>query len=248
LALADGDHIEVAGVPVLLRVSAQARRVSLRLDAVRRQVVATAPTLKRLADAAAFAQERADWIAAQVQTLPTAAPLAPGYTISVLGQDCRLAFAGTPRARARWHEDDDGQLVLTCGGQDDDSFARAVVRALRVRALEVLADRTQFHAAALGAPMPTVAIMDARGRWGSCRPAPRHGFGAQAAVGRIRYSWRLIMAPYAVMDYVAAHECAHLLEANHGPRFWAEVHRLVGDPRDSRAWLRRYGTDLHAVG
>ena len=67
-------------------------------------------------------------------------------------------------------------------------------------------------------------------------------------MGQIRYSWRLIMAPYEVMDYVAAHECAHLLEANHGPRFWGWVQTLVGDPRQSRAWLRRYGAELHAVG
>lgn len=245
--LADGDCIEVAGAPVVLRVSRRALRISLRLDTASRQIVATAPSLKHLPGAVAFAQQRAQWIQEQLQALPRPMPLAPGFSISILGQTCRLEAAGTPRARARWSQDG-SDLVLTCGGEDDDSFARAVVRALRARALEVLQERTAFHAGVLEAPMPSVAIMDARARWGSCRPARRFGFGAAASVGQIRYSWRLVMAPYEVMDYVAAHECAHLLEANHGPRFWAQVQRLVGDPRHSRAWLRRYGVDLHAVG
>ena len=88
----------------------------------------------------------------------------------------------------------------------------------------------------------------AKGRWGSCKPSPRQGFGSELAIGQIRYSWRLIFAPFSVLDYVVAHECAHLVEANHGPRFWAEVKGLVGDPRKSRAWLRKYGADLHAIG
>jgi predicted metal-dependent hydrolase len=246
-ALADGDRIEVAGAPVLLRVSSRSQRISLRLDRANRQIVAIAPSVKHLAGAVAFAQQRAAWINEQLQALPSAVPLAPGKNILILGEPCRLIAAGTPRARARWHEDGP-DLALTCGGDDDDSFARAVVRALRAKALEVLSERTEFHATALGVPMPTVTIMDARGRWGSCRPARRFGFGAAASVGQIRYSWRLIMAPFEVMDYVAAHECAHLLEANHGPRFWALVQSLFGDPRQSRAWLRRYGSDLHAVG
>ena len=64
----------------------------------------------------------------------------------------------------------------------------------------------------------------------------------------IRYSWRLALAPLSVADYVAAHECAHLRELNHGPRFWALVHDLVGDPAPQRAWLREHGARLHAVG
>ena len=96
--------------------------------------------------------------------------------------------------------------------------------------------------------MPTVAISDPRGRWGSCRPPRAAGFGAGVEVGRVRYSWRLVLAPFEVLDYVAAHECAHLIEANHSPRFWAVVHDLVGDHRPHRAWLREHGTRLHAFG
>jgi len=85
-------------------------------------------------------------------------------------------------------------------------------------------------------------IMDAKGRWGSCRPPIKGGPAS------IRYSWRLALAPFAVADYVAAHECAHLVELNHGPRFWAQVKALVGDERPHRTWLRAEGARLHAFG
>jgi predicted metal-dependent hydrolase len=90
--------------------------------------------------------------------------------------------------------------------------------------------------------MPSVAVMDARARWGSCRG------GLGGAPGQIRYAWRLILASPQVADYVAAHECAHLVEPNHGPRFWALVRRLYGDPTKAQAWLKTHGARLHAVG
>jgi predicted metal-dependent hydrolase len=123
-----------------------------------------------------------------------------------------------------------------------DAFGRAAVRLLRRHAQEVLASRTRLHARAMGQAEPKVAVMDARARWGSCTPA-RGGRGA-----RIRYVWRLLMAPAWVADYVCAHECAHLVEANHGPRFWALVRRLYGDPAPARAWLKANGQRLHAAG
>ena len=120
--------------------------------------------------------------------------------------------------------------------------ANAVVRIIKREALRVFTERTAFHCAALGARLPSVTIMDARARWGSCRP------GLPGKPAAIRYSWRLALAPYEVADYVAAHECAHLLELNHGPKFWAHVSALVGDERPHRAWLRAEGSRLHAFG
>ena len=246
-SLQDGDRLEVAGVAVLLRVSARARRISLRLDAGRRQIIATAPSLKDLQGAAAFAHQRQEWIWAQIQALPTPMALCPGHSLTVLGQAWRLQQASGARSPAQWLENGDDR-VLVCGGADEAGFRRAVLRALQAKALDILRERTQFHAQNLNQPMPTVAVMDAKGRWGSCKPSARRGFGAAVTVGQIRYSWRLVLAPFEVLDYVAAHECAHLIEANHGPRFWAQVKALVGDPRSSRAWLRKFGPDLHAVG
>ena len=236
---ADGDRLEVAGAPVRLRVNRRARRVSLRLDRTRREVVATAPSPRRLAEAAAFARERAGWIVERLSELPSATPLSPGMTIEVFGRPVRLE-AG--QGRARWIDPADGSAPRITAMGEGEGYARAVILVLKKQALSVLAERTAHYAARLGAPLPKVTVADAKSRWGSCRPGPR------GTAGSIRYSWRLALAPFEVADYVAAHECAHLKELNHGPRFWAIVRELVGDERRHRAWLRAEGARLHAFG
>ena len=238
-AFSDGDRLDVAGAPVRLKVNSRARRVSLRLDRSKREIVATAPSPRRLAEAAAFARERAAWIAERLAELPQIAPLQPGQLIELFGRPVRLD-AGT--GRARWVEPVDGSTPRIVAMGDGEGFTRAVILVIRKMALEVMTERTRHYAQRLGAPMPKVTVADAKSRWGSCRPGPR------GTAGSIRYSWRLALAPFEVADYVAAHECAHLLELNHGPRFWAHVRTLVGDERRHRDWLRAEGARLHAFG
>ena len=238
-AFADGDRLSVAGAVVTLRVHRRARRVSLRLDRARGEIVATAPSARRLHEAAAFARERAGWIAERMAELPESAPVAPGMSLQVFGETVRLE-AGT--GRARWLPATEHFPARICAMGEGEGYARAVVLVIKKRALEVLTARTVHYAALLGAPTPKVAVADAKGRWGSCRP------GRAGAPGSIRYSWRLALAPFEVADYVAAHECAHLLELNHGPKFWAHVKALVGEARPHREWLRAEGARLHAFG
>jgi len=238
-AFADGDRLSVAGVVVTLKIHSRARRVSLRLDRARGEIVATAPSARRLGEAAAFARERAGWIAERIAELPEVAPLAPGMMLQVFGEPVRLE-AGT--GRARWLAATEHYPARIAAMGEGEGYARAVILVLKKRALEVLTERTAHYAARLGAPMAKVAVADAKGRWGSCRP------GRGGKPGSIRYSWRLALAPFAVADYVAAHECAHLLELNHGPKFWAHVKALVGEARPHREWLRAEGARLHAFG
>ncbi len=238
-AFCDGDRLEVAGAAVTLRVNRRARRVSLRLDRTRREIVATAPSQRRLSEAAAFARERAHWIADRMAELPAATPIHPGMMLSVFGEPVRLE-AGS--GRARWIAAADGEPARIAAMGEGEGFARAVLLILKRRAHAVLTERTETYAAMLGQATPKVTVADAKGRWGSCRP------GLRGQPASIRYSWRLALAPFAVADYVAAHECAHLLELNHGPRFWAHVAALVGDPKAHRAWLREEGPRLHAFG
>lgn len=238
-AFADGDRLDVAGAAVTLRVNRRARRVSLRLDRTRREIIATAPSPRRLSEAAAFARERAGWIAARLAELPAASPLHPGMTLEVFGHPVSLE-SGT--GRARWIEATDDAPARIVAMGEGEGYARAVILVIRRRAAAVLTERTAHYAARLDAPMPKVAVADAKGRWGSCRPGPR------GTAGSIRYSWRLALAPYAVADYVAAHECAHLREMNHGPKFWAHVRDLVGDERPHRDWLKAHGAELHSFG
>ena len=233
-SFAAGDQLDAAGHVVRLAVNPRARRVSLRVDRVRREIIATAPTLRRLAEAAAFAQERSGWIAAQMAELAAPRPLSAGMTFQLFGEPIRIE-GGPGRARLLVEE---GRLV----SPDDEALSTRALRLIKTEAKRVLTERTMVHCQALNRPLPQIALGDPRGRWGSCKPAWR---GAEAV---IRYSWRLALAPYAVADYVAAHECAHLIEANHGPRFWALVDELIGDPRPYRAWLKAEGAGLHAFG
>lgn len=238
-SLADGDRLEVAGAVVRLKVHARARRVSLRLDRTKREIVATAPSARRLPEAAAFARDRAGWIAERLAELPEALAVTPGVVIELFGQPCRLETTSRPAHFIPATEDLPARIAAR---GDGEAYARAVIRVIKREALRLLSERTAFHAARLGAKLPSVTVMDAKARWGSCRA------GLPGKPAAIRYSWRLALAPYEVADYVAAHECAHLLELNHGPRFWAHVKALVGDHRPHREWLRAEGARLHAFG
>ena len=209
----DGERLEIAGLAVRLSVSRRASRVSLKVDRARREVVAVAPSARRLAEAVAFAKERRDWVARRLAELSAPLPTWDG-PLMVFGAPSRLG-------------DDDPRLA-----------ARRIKREARA----VFSAWAAGHCSSLGVAPPPIGIGDARTRWGSCSPA-RPGRGA-----RIRLSWRLALAPVAVADYVVAHECAHLIEANHGPRFWALVRGLVGDEKPHRAWLRVHGPQLHGFG
>jgi predicted metal-dependent hydrolase len=230
-----GDVIEVAGVRVVLKVNRQARRVSVRVDASRNEVVAVARSERGLAQAVAFANERAIWIQSHLINRPKETPFAPGSIIPFRGKSLRLDHK--PGSSAARLIDDLFDPHILSGGEGD-AYARRIERLLRREAHRVLSERTEAHATALGLKVPKVSIGDPASRWGSCTPS----------LGSIRYSWRLILAPDDVLDYVAAHETAHLIHADHSPDFWRVVHGLVGDEKRFRKWLKREGMALHAIG
>ena len=209
-----GDLIEICGRSVRLRVHAGARRISLRLDPRDQIIVATAPDRRRLKEAVAFAESRAEWIETQLRKLPVAVSFAPGLMITVEGAPCRLERAAmriSPRLKPA--TGDEPARLLAYG--TDEAYSRAVVRCLKATAAQRLEARTRVHATALGRPMPNVFV---------------------------------ILSPPWVLDYVVAHECAHLIEANHGPNFWALSHQLHPNVREARDWLKRHGAELHAAG
>jgi predicted metal-dependent hydrolase len=236
---ADGQIVDVGGgVVVRLKVSARARRISLRVDRLRGEAIAVAPSARQLAEAAAFAASRRGWLALRLaEPGPAAEPaLAADDELQVLGTTWRLQPDGR---RPRLVDGAGGWRLAGCG--DGSVDPQLVVRAIRREAGEVFDARAEVHCAILEVARPPIRVNDARTRWGSCTPA-RPGRPAS-----IRLSWRLALAPLDVADYVVAHECAHLVEANHGPRFWARVRDLVGDAQRQRRWLRAEGATLHAV-
>ncbi len=232
---ADGDVMEVDGLRIRLKVNARARRISLRIDPAKGEAVAVAPSPRRLAEAAAFARDRAAWAAERLAARPDRQCLAPGGSIPLRGAPTRLA-ATQNAAAARLRLEEGGPVIVS--GGEGAAYARRVESLLRREALHELTARTSHHAKALGLSVPKVGVGDPRSRWGSCTPSR----------GSIRYSWRLILAPPHVLDYVAAHEVAHLVHADHSPRFWAVVKSLVGPGLEGRAWLKAHGASLHAVG
>ena len=223
------------GSTLLLSVNPRARRISIRIDARAGRAVAVAPRERLLGDAVAFARSKAAWIAERLEARVEGRPLEPGQTILVHGRQTRLEATGTSGA-ARLVEDADGPVIRS--GGEGEGFARRVENLLKREARQALLDRTEVHIRALNQKPVKVSIVDTRSRWGSCSPHNRS----------IRYSWRVVLAPPAVLDYLAAHEVAHLVHADHSPAYWSVVHRLVGDHRPFRAWLKTHGQALHAVG
>lgn len=236
---AEGDLVEVGAVRVRLAVSRRARRVSLRVDRAKGEVLAIAPTPRRLGEAVAFAYERRAWIAERAAEIKPPTPLAPGLALTLFGASCRL---GRAPGRASLEAEAWERGARLRAGASEADYAAAIVTLIKREAKAWFAPRLERHCGVLGVPAPTFGLGDPKSRWGSCTPEQ----GRHAA--SIRLSWRLALAPPAVADYVAAHECAHLLQANHSPTFWAEVRRLVGDPRPHRAWLRMHGAELHRLG
>ena len=236
---ADGDRLDLAGAVLRLKVNPRARRVSLRLDRARAEVIATAPSVRGLSEAVAFAQEKADWIAAQVAAIPAAHPFTPGQSLTLFG---RPAVLGVTSGRPRRLADPTGGPDRIVAPGEGEVWRAAILRLLKREALAGLTPKTLAYSRALGQPDPTVAVADARSRWGSCKPAQR---GQRAA---IRYSWRIMLAPEAIADYLCAHETAHLVQPNHSPDFWAVARDLNGDHRPHRAWLKRHGAWLHGMG
>ncbi len=229
-----GDVLEIAGARVVLKANPRARRVSIRISGAG-EVVATAPSERRLAEAAEFARARAGWIAARLAVRLAVRVFAPGGELLLRGERVDLEQApGAAAARLVRGED---RSVIRSGGEGE-GFSRRVQNLLMREARADLEVCTARHCATLGLAVPRIGLGDPKSRWGSCTPGR----------ASLRYSWRLIMAPPAVLDYVAAHEVAHLVHADHSPRFWSVVHGLVGDERKPRAWLKAHGASLHAMG
>lgn len=228
---ADPATIELAalpGVAIVLRRSAQARRFGLRVSRLDGRVTLSLPARARLAEAIDFARSQADWLARTLAAMPAPSRPVFGGTIPVEGVALTLT-PGPVRSPRREGE----RLILP------DDPARLGVRLetwLKHGARLRLQAATEHYAAALGRPFRKITLRDTRSRWGSC-----------AADGSLSYNWRLIMAPAGVLDYVAAHEVAHLAEMNHSPAFWAVVARLRPGYAPERAWLKRHGGALHAI-
>ncbi|PZQ51720.1 MAG: M48 family peptidase [Rhodovulum sulfidophilum] len=188
--------------------------------------VLTIPAATPLAAARSFLDDHEDWLRRHMAARPHV-PVRDGTELPF--GDGRLVIRAAPELRRPQRAGDE----LRVPGRAEDLPGR-VAAYLREAAREACAVATDRHAAALGRPARQITLRDPRGRWGSC-----------TARGDLMYSWRLVLAPSAVLDYVVAHEVAHLAELNHSPRFWAVVAELCPGYAKPRAWLSAEGARLH---
>ncbi len=213
-------------VELTLRRSARARRFSLRVSRLDGRVTLSLPHGARMAEAMAFAQGQEAWIRAALAALPQTAVVCIGSAIPVQGLFLTLARGPGRLVRA------EGDALMIPGDP-----AQAGVRAaayLKLLARGRLTAASDRYSALIGRPYTRITLRDTRSRWGSC-----------TVDGGLMYSWRLAMAPPEVLDYVAAHEVAHLAEMNHAPAFWAVVRHLMPGYDARRSWLKAQGQTLH---
>jgi hypothetical protein len=222
-------------IPLTVRRNRAARRISLRIDVPRRGAVLTLPARAGLSAGLDFVAEKAIWLRNAYARLPAPLPFAPGAAIPYLGRPHRIEHRPLAKGGV-WREGDGaGDLIVVTGALEH--LPRRLGDWLKREALALLDLRTRTKAAEAGRAVERVFVRDTRSRWGSC-----------ARDGRIHYSWRLIFAPDFVLDYVVAHEVAHLIYMSHGPRFRATVDRLTQQRAEAEAWLRVHGPGLLLVG
>ena len=237
------ESLRVQGLqaPVEVRRHPAARRMTLRVSRTRRAVIMTVPLQCNLADAGSFVTSHIEWVRQHLGAMPQPVPFADGEMIPFRGAMSRLQFTGQRGA---------GSLVRHApAGQGGDALSRLIVSGgadgaprrlsgwLTEQARIDLDRSVQVHSGRLGLRPKRIVIRDQSSRWGSC-----------STTRVLSFSWRLVMAPPFVLDYVAAHEVAHLAEMNHGPGFWALVKRTMPQMDEARQWLRTYGMDLHRYG
>jgi predicted metal-dependent hydrolase len=220
---------------VRLRRNRSARRYTLRIQAATREVLLTMPLRGSLADAKAFAQKNGGWIATRLGRLPGPAPFIDGAIVPLRGRPHRVVHR--PGARGTvWVETIDGEALLCVAG-GLPHVSRRIADYLKREAKRDLDAASRRYAGALGAAVARVSVRDTSSRWGSC-----------SATGALSFSWRLILAPPHVLDYLAAHEAAHLVELSHAPRFWHIVRGICPEMDRAKAWLDAHGADLHRYG
>jgi predicted metal-dependent hydrolase len=219
-------------LPLTFVRSPRARRVSLRVDAARRRIVLTAPLRMSRGAAVGFAEAQAGWIASRLKRLPRRQPFIDGAEIPLFGQPHRIRHRNEVRGTV-WRE---GSEIHVAGRPEHlpRRLRDWLIAELRCKLVPLV----YAKAARVGRPVRRITIRDNRSRWGSCGPD-----------ATMTFSWRLIFAPPEVVDYLVAHEVAHLVHLNHGPRFWALARELCDGSLDAAdVWLKRNSEVLLQYG
>lgn len=236
--IAEPTEITVAHAGAVYQVAVRrrpaARRMTLRVSGTNGEIVLTLPQRAAFKAAQAFVEGHAGWIATRVARIPEKIGFEPGSLVPLRGVPHRILHE--PQGRGATIVRDGAEPAIVVHG-DASNVPGRVQRYLATEAGRDLAEAVTRHSAALGLKARRVTLRDTRSRWGSC-----------SSTGALNFSWRLIMAPPFVLDYLAAHEVAHLKEMNHSHRFWAVTRSLCARTDEAEAWLKRHGASLHRYG
>lgn len=235
----DPGHLEVqhegASFQIALRRRPTARRITLRVSAATGEVVITLPSRTAVNTAQRFATSHAGWIAARLARVPERVLFVPDAILPLRGEPHRVQLRDTRSGTVRVEEGEgDPVLSVSC---DPAHVPRRIRDYLTREARRDLLEAVERYAPLLGQRPVRITLRDTRSRWGSC-----------TARGELNFSWRLILAPPMVLDYLVAHEMAHLREMNHSARYWALLRGLCPNVDAAEAWLKRNGTSLHRYG
>lgn len=224
-------------VPVELRTHVRARRYSLRQSASSRTICLTIPKGGTVDAGIAFARSQGAWLSRHHKALAPATPFADGAVIPYRGEAHLLRWRAGFRGQPKIVDEAGAPHPIIEVTSPPEHFARRLTDWLKAEARRELGARVQQYADELGVKPGRISVRDQSSRWGSC-----------SSGGNLSFSWRLVLAPPGILDYVAAHEVAHLIEMNHSARFWNIVESLQPDMKARRKWLRQNSAMLHAVG
>ena len=222
--------VEGHAVEVHVKLNPRARRLIVKVHPTSGEVSVIAPSKRALERALEFARGQMEWIARQLARVPVRVELKPGAHVPLRGED-HVIVRGEDGRSPVWL--DAGEAVIHVGGRAEHA-SRRLLDFLKRQARAELETRAVAYATRLGTRIRRITVRDTKSRWGSC-----------SSTRSLSFSWRLILAPPFVLDYVVAHEVAHLIEMNHGPQFWRLVHELVGDVKRPQSWLHQHGASLH---
>jgi predicted metal-dependent hydrolase len=219
-------------VTIALKRNTRARRLTLRLARDGEGAVMTLPSRVSRAEALRFAERSASWLRTQLDNNPERQHIADNETIMLRGVPYVLQLTGESRGVVTV---DSATQTIHLPGQAPHHLRR-LVEWLKSEARKDFERASLHYAKCMETKFTGLTVRDQKSRWGSC-----------TTDGKLSYSWRLIMAPKEVLDYVAAHEVAHLREMNHGPRFWRLVLKHCPSTQTARQWLKKNGRDLHRL-
>ena len=232
ICLPGGERINIK-----VRDSKRANRFIMRVNQQTSEFYISRPIWRSIDEARIFVERNVPWIAEQLMKLPARVQFRHGSIVPILGKEYKIAHSPKEFGNVWLKESIDNQMPELRVSGGSEHMARRVRDWLKKRAKDEVSYKAKKFASLLNMEIKSVSVRDTRTRWGSC-----------SSSGNLSFCWRLIFAPEKIVDYVCAHEAAHLVELNHSPRFWQTVHQLVGEWKSSKKWLKENGARLHRYG